>query len=62
VPRRAGPRPPAHRLSTVKKADNIIVLDLGLIFEQGTHKQLLKKKDGYYRNLYEVQFMKEVAV
>jgi subfamily B ATP-binding cassette protein MsbA len=49
-------------LATVKKADNIIVLDLGRIVEQGTHKQLLKKKDGYYRNLYEVQFMKEVAV
>jgi subfamily B ATP-binding cassette protein MsbA len=52
----------AHRLATVKKADNIIVLDAGQIVEQGTHKQLLKKKDGYYRNLYEVQFMKEVQV
>ena len=52
----------AHRLATVKKADNIIVLDAGQIVEQGTHKQLLKKKDGYYRNLYEVQFMKEAQV
>jgi ATP-binding cassette subfamily B multidrug efflux pump len=52
----------AHRLATVKKADNIIVLDSGQIVEQGTHKQLLKKKDGYYRNLYEVQFMKEAEV
>ena len=52
----------AHRLATVKKADNIIVLDSGQIVEQGTHKQLLKKKDGYYRNLYEVQFMKEAQV
>jgi subfamily B ATP-binding cassette protein MsbA len=52
----------AHRLATVKKADNIIVLDSGQIVEQGTHKQLLKKKDGYYRNLYEVQFMKEAQI
>ncbi len=49
----------AHRLATIKKADNIIVMDSGHIVEQGTHKELLKKKDGYYRNLYEVQFMKE---
>ncbi|MFC4720781.1 ABC transporter ATP-binding protein [Geojedonia litorea] len=52
----------AHRLATVKKADNIIVMQAGYIVEQGTHKQLLKKKDGYYKNLYEVQFMKEVVV
>ena len=52
----------AHRLATVKKADNIIVLDSGKIVEQGTHKQLLKKKDGYYRNLYEVQFMNEAQL
>ncbi|NNK87790.1 MAG: ABC transporter ATP-binding protein, partial [Flavobacteriaceae bacterium] len=49
----------AHRLATVKKADKIIVLDNGLIVEQGTHKQLLRKKDGYYKNLYEVQFLQE---
>lgn len=52
----------AHRLATVKKADNIIVLDSGKIVEMGTHKQLLKKKDGYYRNLYEVQFLNEVQM
>ena len=52
----------AHRLATIKKADNIIVMDSGLIVEQGTHKELLKKKDGYYRNLYEVQFMKKEEV
>ena len=52
----------AHRLATVQKADQIIVMDAGQIVEQGTHEELLKKKDGYYRNLYEVQFMKaEVA-
>ncbi len=52
----------AHRLATVKKVDNIIVLDSGQIVEQGTHKQLLKKDGGYYKNLYEVQFMKGVEV
>jgi ATP-binding cassette subfamily B multidrug efflux pump len=49
----------AHRLATIKKADSIIVMDAGEIVEQGTHIELLKKRDGYYRNLYEVQFMKE---
>ena len=52
----------AHRLATVKKADRIIVMDNGEIVEQGTHKELLKKKDGYYKNLYEVQFMKAEMV
>ena len=49
----------AHRLATVKKADKILVMEAGKIVEQGTHKELLKRKDGYYRNLYEVQFMQE---
>ena len=49
----------AHRLATIKKADNIIVMDAGLIVEQGTHAELLKKENGYYKNLYEVQFMQE---
>lgn len=52
----------AHRLATIQKADNIIVMDAGQIVEQGTHKELLQNKDGYYRNLYEVQFMKQEAV
>ncbi len=46
----------AHRLATIKKADKIIVMEKGQIVEIGTHKELLKKEDGYYRNLYEVQF------
>lgn len=49
----------AHRLATVKKADKIIVMDAGEIVEEGTHAQLLQKEKGYYKNLYEVQFLKE---
>ncbi|WP_298550928.1 ABC transporter ATP-binding protein [uncultured Algibacter sp.] len=49
----------AHRLATIKKADKIIVMDAGKIVEQGTHEELLKKENGYYRNLYEVQFLQE---
>ncbi|GGD28638.1 ABC transporter ATP-binding protein [Hyunsoonleella pacifica] len=52
----------AHRLATVKKADKILVMDAGEIVEQGSHDELLKKKDGYYKNLYEVQFLKEAEV
>lgn len=52
----------AHRLATVQQADQIIVMDAGKIVEKGTHKQLLKVENGYYRNLYEVQFLKVEAV
>ena len=52
----------AHRLATVKKADKIIVMDAGNIVEQGTHKELLKKENGYYKNLYEVQFLQEEVI
>lgn len=38
----------AHRLSTVQKADNIIVLEKGKVVEQGTHKELTAKKGAYY--------------
>lgn len=51
----------AHRLATIKKADQIIVMDQGKIVEKGTHKELLKKKDGYYKNLYDKQFSLELA-
>ncbi|MEP1487245.1 MAG: ABC transporter ATP-binding protein [Algibacter sp.] len=49
----------AHRLATIKKADKIIVMDAGNIVEQGTHQELLQIENGYYKNLYEVQFLKE---
>ncbi|MCH4821691.1 ABC transporter ATP-binding protein/permease [Gramella lutea] len=52
----------AHRLATIKKADKIIVMDAGEIVEIGSHKELLKKTDGYYRKLYEVQFKAEEAL
>lgn len=51
----------AHRLATIKKADQIIVMEKGKIIEQGTHKELLAKEDGHYRNLYEVQFTQAEA-
>jgi ATP-binding cassette, subfamily B, multidrug efflux pump len=52
----------AHRLATIKKADKIMVMDSGTIVEQGTHDELLKKDNGYYKNLYEVQFLKEELI
>ena len=45
----------AHRLSTVKNADEIVVLDQSGIVEKGTHEELLAK-DGEYRKLYSYQF------
>ena len=47
----------AHRLATVKNADRIVVMDKGVIVEQGTHKGLLKVPNGFYAKLHEVQFL-----
>ena len=49
----------AHRLSTVRDCDSIIVLKYGEIVEQGTHDELLAKADGYYRRLWNKQSEQE---
>ena len=47
----------AHRLATVINADKIVVMDKGLIVEQGSHQELLNRAEGYYKNLYYSQFL-----
>ncbi len=47
----------AHRLSTIQKADQIIVLDQGEIKEVGTHEELLRLENGYYAQLYRMQYV-----
>ncbi|HSD13588.1 MAG TPA: ABC transporter ATP-binding protein [Flavobacterium sp.] len=49
----------AHRLATVINADKIIVMDKGLIVEEGKHFELIAKPEGYYKSLYESQFAVE---
>ena len=44
----------AHRLSTVRDADRIIVIDEGMVVEQGTHEELMAR-NGLYRRLYDFQ-------
>ncbi len=47
----------AHRLSTIKNADQILVMKAGNIIERGTHQELLAQ-GGFYKQLYESQFAK----
>lgn len=51
----------AHRLSTVRRADNIAVMERGQIIEMGTHTELLAR-GGHYNHLYELQFADEEEV
>ena len=50
----------AHRLSTVERADRIVVLDRGRIVEIGPHRELLAR-DGLYAKLYRIQFAEEIS-
>ena len=50
----------AHRLSTIREADCILVMRDGQVIEQGTHEQLLEQK-GFYHQLYYSQFVQTVA-
>lgn len=45
----------AHRLSTISKADRIVVMDMGKVIEEGSHKDLLVKKQGKYKKLWDIQ-------
>jgi len=45
----------AHRLSTIMKMDRILVIENGKLLEEGTHEKLLKKKNGLYRRLWNLQ-------
>ncbi len=49
----------AHRLSTIQKADRIVVMEKGELVEIGTHQELLKLENGYYRRLYDMQFFNQ---
>ena len=47
----------AHRLATIINADKIVVLDNGIVVEEGTHNELLVNENGFYRKLYDSQFV-----
>lgn len=51
----------SHRVSSVKNADHIIVLENGKVIEEGNHESLMKV-DGYYKDMYEQQLVEEASV
>ena len=51
----------AHRLSTIQPADQILVLHRGELRERGTHAELLRRDDGLYRRLYELQYREQAV-
>lgn len=52
----------AHRLSAVRDADRILVMERGQVVEDGPHEELLAKKDGIYAHLYNLQFNKSAPL
>ena len=50
----------AHRLTTIKNANRIVLMENGRIVEEGTHKELIKINDSRYAKLYKVQFEEEL--
>ena len=52
----------AHRLSTLKRANRLFVVDDGRLTEQGTHEELLAIPDGTYRKLHDMQIELQEAV
>jgi ABC-type multidrug transport system fused ATPase/permease subunit len=46
----------AHRISSLKHADEIIVLHEGEVIERGTHEELIREESGAYRRIYDIQY------
>lgn len=51
----------AHRLSTVRKADRILVIDKGMLVESGSHEQLMANTNGLYHHLVKLQFQHDTG-